>query len=330
VDAATLACVTAGVCTAQAVASRVDYAVAVEGAVNYYEHHLGDYAKDAAHLSLIEDGAYRRLLDAYYTREQALPGDVKLCCKLARANTKAERDAVKYVLGEFFDLREDGYHQNRADAEIARFQAKSEKAKRSAEARWSNRESHSEGNANASANAMRTHSEGNAPRARPQTPDTKHQSPAESQTPTRDSSPSNARDPAPPGVGGSPPGEIATENPALPAVVALRKRGGVWLRLTPNNPEIIAAVREGVTLEALDALADAYPDKPPVYVIRAARREHAEGAQPIAGETHARPREPRKSLADQTLEWAAGQHPTGVPVDPDDRPLRPPLGLAVR
>jgi len=147
--------------------------------VNYYEHHLGDYAKDASHLSLIEDGAYRRLLDAYYIREQPLPGDLKLCCKLARANTKAERDAVKYVLGEFFDLRDDGYHQNRADAEIARFQSKSEKAKRSAEARWADRETHSEGNANASPNAspnaMRTHSEGNATRARPQSPVTRNQ-----------------------------------------------------------------------------------------------------------------------------------------------------------
>jgi len=151
--------------------------------VNYYEHHLGDYAKDASHLSLVEDGAYRRLLDAYYIREQPLPGDLKLCCKLARANTKPERDAVKYVLGEFFDLRDDGYHQNRADAEIARFQAKSEKAKRSAEARWADRETHSEGNANAyanaspdaSPNAMRTHSEGNAPRARPQSPVTRSQ-----------------------------------------------------------------------------------------------------------------------------------------------------------
>lgn len=149
---------------------------------------------------------------------------------------------------------------------------------------------------------------------------------------TPDASPSNARDPAPPGVGESPPAsDLATVNPALPAVVALRKRGGVWLRLTPNNPEIIAAIREGVALEALEALADAYPDKPPLYVIRAARREHADGAQPIAGETrHARPHEPRKSIADQTLEWAAGQHATGVPLDPDDRPLRPPLDLAVR
>lgn len=124
--------------------------------------------------------------------------------------------------------------------------------------------------------------------------------------------------------------EAHVTNPALCAVVALRKRGQQWLRLTPNNPEIIAAIGEGVTLASIEAFADAYPDKPPLYVIRAARRERADGAQPIAGDSHARHREPKKSLADQTLEWAAGQHAVGVPLDPDDRPLRPPLDVAVR
>ena len=89
--------------------------------MNYYEHHLGDYMRDTAHLSMIEDGAYRRLLDAYYAREKPLPLDDRECCKLARAATKADRSAVKYVLQEFFDLREDGYHQKRVDVEIARF-----------------------------------------------------------------------------------------------------------------------------------------------------------------------------------------------------------------
>lgn len=87
--------------------------------MNYYEHHLGDYAKDASHLSMVEEGAYRRLLDAYYTRERPLPGDAKQCAKLARAQSKADRDAVEFVLAEFFVLESDGcYHQGRADEEI--------------------------------------------------------------------------------------------------------------------------------------------------------------------------------------------------------------------
>ncbi len=121
--------------------------------VNYYEHHLGDYLRDTAHLSMLEDAAYRRLLDAYYIREAPLPTDFRECCKLARAASKAEREAVAYVLREFFDESADGYRQSRADAEIARFQDKQRKASASAQARWKK----SERNANAYGTGMRTH-----------------------------------------------------------------------------------------------------------------------------------------------------------------------------
>lgn len=149
--------------------------------MNYYEHHLGDYLRDTVHLSMLEDAAYRRLLDAYYTREGPLPADPRECCKLARAASRAERDAVQRVLEQFFQLEETGHHQRRADAEIARFQDKQRKARASADARWSSARLQPDGNANADANAsprsMRTHSEGNAPRARtsPQAPVSSHQ-----------------------------------------------------------------------------------------------------------------------------------------------------------
>ena len=89
--------------------------------MNYYERHIGDLIKNTAHLSMIEDGAYNRLLDVYYTREGPLPGTLKECWKLARATSKAERDAVSYVLAEFFELRDDGYHQARCDEVIAQY-----------------------------------------------------------------------------------------------------------------------------------------------------------------------------------------------------------------
>ena len=152
--------------------------------MNYYEHHLGDYVRDTAHLSMLEDAAYRRLLDAYYIREAPLPTDVRDCCKLARAQSKPEREAVAYVLREFFDLQDDGYHQLRADKEIARFHDKQSKAKRSANARWEKDRTKCDGNANACISDMRTHSDGNAdgmhraPVPRHQTPDTNTLTPA--------------------------------------------------------------------------------------------------------------------------------------------------------
>lgn len=151
--------------------------------MNYYEHHLGDYMRDTAHLSILEDGVYRRLLDAYYIKEAPIPTDAREACRLVRAQSKQERDAVQIVLREFFDEAADGWHHKRCDREIARFRDKQAKAKSSADARWSAHRSQSEGNANASPNAMRTHSEGNAL----QSPDTSNQIP---NTSRRDGKPS--------------------------------------------------------------------------------------------------------------------------------------------
>jgi len=115
--------------------------------MNYYEHHLGDYAQATAHLSMLEDAAYSRMLRWYYAEERPLPADIKQVCRIVRASSPAEREAVEVVLREFFELQADGYHQRRADAEIARYTDKRSKAKRSADARWKNAPKHTERNA---------------------------------------------------------------------------------------------------------------------------------------------------------------------------------------
>ena len=124
--------------------------------MNFYEHHLGDYMRCAAHLSLLEHGVYRRLLDVYYSSEAIIPDAhaERLVC----ARTADEREAVRAVLVEFFTQDGDGWRHSRFDAEIDRYREKQDKARKSANARW-NVAAQSEGNAN----AMRTHSEGNAP-----------------------------------------------------------------------------------------------------------------------------------------------------------------------
>lgn len=125
--------------------------------MNYYPHHIGDYLKDTAHLTMIEDGAYRRLIDLYYLHEQPLPAEKRQVYRLARAASTAERKAIDTILAEYFSPGPDGWTHRRCDAEIDRSREKSDKARRSAAKRWD-----SEGNANASTDAMRTHSEGNA------------------------------------------------------------------------------------------------------------------------------------------------------------------------
>jgi len=137
--------------------------------MNYYEHHLGDYAQATAHLTFLEDAAYLRMIRKYYAEESPLPGDVSAIQRLIGCRTREERKAVDVVLAEFFFLEDGHWHNKRCDQEIARFREKQDKARHSANARWSKMPTQSDGNAN----AMRTHSEGNAH----QSPVTKHQSP---------------------------------------------------------------------------------------------------------------------------------------------------------
>ena len=128
--------------------------------MNYYERHIGDYLKDTAHLSLLEHGVYARLLDVYYTREGALPEAE--AARLIGARSKEERAAVADVLAEFFVLTAGVWAQSRCDAEIERFHDKQEKARRSAEARWSESGRNANASQSADAKRMRTHTEGNA------------------------------------------------------------------------------------------------------------------------------------------------------------------------
>lgn len=92
--------------------------------MNYYKRHIGDYMKDASHLSLLEHGVFMRLLDVYYTREAAIPADQ--AARLVGARSKEEREALLVVCGEFFKLVDGCYVQSRCDREIAAMQAKQE------------------------------------------------------------------------------------------------------------------------------------------------------------------------------------------------------------
>lgn len=97
--------------------------------MNYYRHHIGDYLRDTAHLSMLEDAAYRRMLDLYYMREQPLPAESKAVCRLVRARSPEECEAVETVLAEFFTLGVDGWSQKRADSEIEDMRTAAERAR---------------------------------------------------------------------------------------------------------------------------------------------------------------------------------------------------------
>ncbi|QRF55327.1 YdaU family protein [Variovorax paradoxus] len=272
--------------------------------MNYYEHHLGDFLKKTAHLSAMQEGIYRRLLDRYYITEQPLPGDFEACCRLARANGRHEKQAVREVLAEFFSLVQ-GFHANaRADEEIAKFQNKSKKAKASANARWEKEKAEAlanSGHANASethdADDMRTHSEGNAPRARPQTPDTSNQSPDITAHAV-----------------------IAGAN-AGAAAKAMRAAG--LQDANPSHPELLALLAAGITLPELEdaARVAAAGGKGFVYALRVAagrRREAAKvGTLPAAAPPTETPYQRRSRETVAAFAPSLARRPPGQRHDPE-------------
>jgi uncharacterized protein YdaU (DUF1376 family) len=85
----------------------------------WYKFHIGDYITHTKHISDAEDLAYRRLLDLYYMSEKPIALDVKLVAR----KIGMEIEETESVLVEFFDKQDDGYHNNRADVEIAKYQS---------------------------------------------------------------------------------------------------------------------------------------------------------------------------------------------------------------
>lgn len=98
--------------------------------MNYYPFNIGDYVAHTAHLNIVEDCAYRRLIDLYYLTENALPLDAKECARLVRMRENTED--VERVLREFFTETSGGWVNRRCDEEILKFRDKSSKAQASA------------------------------------------------------------------------------------------------------------------------------------------------------------------------------------------------------
>lgn len=98
--------------------------------MNYFEFYVGDYARDTAHLSLAEHGAFLMLLAAYYGTEKPLAPDLASLHRIARAMSQAEQKAVKSVADQFFPIAADGFRHNaRADEIIARAQVRIDNAR---------------------------------------------------------------------------------------------------------------------------------------------------------------------------------------------------------
>lgn len=95
--------------------------------MHYYSFHVSDYLHDTAHLSLLEDLAFRRLLDLYYTSEKPIPNRTQEVSRRIRMSD--HQDAVQTVLEEFFAFNQefDFWYHKRCDETIIAYQAKSQR-----------------------------------------------------------------------------------------------------------------------------------------------------------------------------------------------------------
>ena len=102
--------------------------------MNFYPFHVGDYAAHTKHLSLMEDLAYRRLLDYYYLSEGQLPTDPVKVARLIGMRDHVQE--VSDVLSDFFVISDQSYTNKRCDAEISKYREKSERAVKANKSRW--------------------------------------------------------------------------------------------------------------------------------------------------------------------------------------------------
>ena len=97
--------------------------------MHYYQHNIGDYRRDTSHLSLLEHGVYRTLLDLYYLNETPIPRETEWVIRRLSAKTNDEILAIQAVLKDFFVQGADGYRHKRCDVEISEYTAKANTAK---------------------------------------------------------------------------------------------------------------------------------------------------------------------------------------------------------
>lgn len=92
--------------------------------MNFYPFHIGDYAAHTRHLSLMEDLAYRRLIDLYYLSEGSIVGSWELIAR--RIGMSDISSDVKYILETYFELNGEKWVNKRCDEELAKYHLKAE------------------------------------------------------------------------------------------------------------------------------------------------------------------------------------------------------------
>ena len=104
--------------------------------MHFYNFNIGDYRRRTNHLTPLEHGVYRMLLDTYYLEEKPLTLELNRLMRSHSIRSAEEKDALTNVLMDFFIETPEGYINKACDEVIAKYEQKVAKAKASADARW--------------------------------------------------------------------------------------------------------------------------------------------------------------------------------------------------
>ena len=209
--------------------------------MNYYERHLGDYARDAGYLSMLEHGAYTLLMDRYYVTEVGIPDDEKY--RVARAQSKEEKKAVDFVLKDFFTLENGIWTKRRIEEEIAKAQTKIKAAQENGKKGGRPKSNQNETEKKPSGFPLGYENETQLKAH--QTPDTRHHITEVSNTQSN----------------------LTIVEPSKAASVCLALQQNSILDVNPSHPKLIALLEAGATIEEFEGAAKTTKVKKFSYVL---------------------------------------------------------------
>ncbi len=96
--------------------------------MHYYKFNIADYRKDTGHLSTIEHGIFRQLIDWYYLDEQPISLETQVVSRRLRLGSD-DLIFLENVLSDFFQKTSNGYVHKRIDYEIREYHEQAEKNK---------------------------------------------------------------------------------------------------------------------------------------------------------------------------------------------------------
>ncbi len=104
--------------------------------MHYYQFNIGNYRSDTTHLTLLEHGIYRTLLDNYYLNESQINGDLRQIMRQISAKSDNEKKALENILADFFYKTNEGYKHDGCEKVLTKTYEKSDSARASANVRW--------------------------------------------------------------------------------------------------------------------------------------------------------------------------------------------------